>query len=97
VPVRAESGAKTKFENARAGGWQRPETVSLRLLPSGPDRVGECLVRRQPPGPLYQTRTPPRQDRLPSLYLTNSRGLCPKRACPPLPSHPPFASLSTAF
>ena len=28
---------------------RRPGKISLRLLPSGPDRVGEQSVRRQPP------------------------------------------------
>ena len=32
----------------------RPGAFSLRLLPSGPDRVGERSVRNRPPNPLYQ-------------------------------------------
>ena len=32
------------------GGWQRPVSDSLGLLPSGPDPVGERHARRQPPG-----------------------------------------------
>jgi len=31
-----------------------PGQNSLRLLPSGPDRVGEEPVRRRPPAALYQ-------------------------------------------
>src|SRR5438045_5619297 len=38
-----------------------PGRNSLRLLPSGPDRVGEGPVRRQPPTPLYQVRRVPGQ------------------------------------
>src|SRR5215472_967161 len=40
---------------SREPGWsereagKRPEPDSLRLLPSGPDRVGERFVRRQTP------------------------------------------------
>src|SRR5579864_2572965 len=34
---------------------------SLRLLPSGPDRVGEGPVRRRPPASLYQVPARPRQ------------------------------------
>src|SRR5437762_11803637 len=34
-----------------------PGRNSLRLLPSGPDRVGEGPVRRRPPTPLYQAAT----------------------------------------
>ena len=34
---------------------------SLRLLPSGPDRVGEGPARRRPPTALYHLPTPPRQ------------------------------------
>src|SRR5690606_4581141 len=33
----------------RAGGWQRPVKVSLGLLPSGPDPVGEEHVRANLP------------------------------------------------
>ena len=39
----------------RAGDWRRPERNSLRLLPSGPDRVGERSVRRQPPAGYYSS------------------------------------------
>src|SRR5438552_615461 len=38
-----------------------PGRNSLRLLPSGPDRVGEGPVRRRPPTPLYQGAIPPGQ------------------------------------
>src|SRR3954451_19318138 len=34
---------------------------SLRLLPSGPDRVGEGPARRRPPTILYRLPTPTRQ------------------------------------
>src|ERR1051326_4313730 len=46
-----------------------PKRRSLRLLPSGPDRVGECLVRRQPPGPLYQGRNGAKQGREAALLV----------------------------
>ena len=36
----------------RGGRRQRPAANSLRLLPSGPDRVGECCVRHRLPGPI---------------------------------------------
>ena len=32
------------------GGWTKTRPVSLGLLPSGPDPVGERYVLRQPPG-----------------------------------------------
>ncbi len=32
---------------------KRPAQNSLRLLPSGPDRIGEEPVHRQPPGAIY--------------------------------------------
>src|SRR5947209_6339529 len=38
-----------------------PGRNSLRLLPSGPDRVGEGPVRRRPPTALYQGAIPPGQ------------------------------------
>jgi hypothetical protein len=38
-----------------------PGRNSLRLLPSGPDRVGEGPVRRRPPTPLYQVHGCARQ------------------------------------
>src|SRR5439155_24007128 len=38
-----------------------PGRNSLRLLPSGPDRVGEGPVRRRPPTPLYQGAAAPGQ------------------------------------
>ena len=49
---------------SREPGWnereagKRPEPDSLRLLPSGPDRVGERFVRRQTPA-LYIESGPP--------------------------------------
>src|ERR1700682_5414925 len=40
---------------SEVGGWTNdPGRNSLRLLPSGPDRVGERPVRRQPPTALYR-------------------------------------------
>src|SRR5687767_12461534 len=47
-----------------------PRRNSLRLLPSGPDRVGESLVRRQPPKVLYQAGGGREQGRKPK----NPRG-----------------------
>ncbi len=45
--------------------WETEQTTqtanSLRLLPSGPDRVGEGPVRRRPPTALYQAPAPARQ------------------------------------
>src|SRR5437762_9204259 len=38
-----------------------PGRNSLRLLPSGPDRVGEGPVRRRPPTALYQVPPTARQ------------------------------------
>ena len=35
------------------GGWTKTRPVSLGLLPSGPDPVGERYVLRQPPGRLF--------------------------------------------
>src|SRR6185437_3529084 len=40
-----------------------PGRNSLRLLPSGPDRVGEGPAHRRPPAALYQVRPAPRQGR----------------------------------
>ena len=42
---------------AKVGGWTETRPVSLGLLPSGPDPVGEWCVHRQPP----------------SLYLDHAR------------------------
>ncbi len=39
------------------GGWTETRPVSLGLLPSGPDPVGEWYVQRQPPG-LYLDHGP---------------------------------------
>src|SRR5271157_3331857 len=36
---------------AKVGGWTKTRPVSLGLLPSGPDPVGERYVLRQPPAP----------------------------------------------
>src|ERR1019366_7506427 len=36
---------------AKVGGWTETRPVSLGLLPSGPDPVGEWCVHRQPPKP----------------------------------------------
>jgi len=39
-----------RFAVLEAGDWTNdPNRISLRLLPSGPDRIGEWPVRRQPP------------------------------------------------
>ena len=44
-------------QEAKVGGWTETRPVSLGLLPSGPDPVGEWCVHRQPPAPyLDQTR-----------------------------------------
>ncbi len=48
------------------GGWQRPEANSLRLLPSGPDRVGEGYARRQSPSPI--SPAPPSEARAVRLW-----------------------------
>ena len=48
-----------------------PGRNSLRLLPSGPDRVGEGPVRRQPPAPLYQV--PPRRAQARVARVTRPR------------------------
>ena len=39
-------------QEAKVGGWTETRPVSLGLLPSGPDPVGEWLVHRQPPVPI---------------------------------------------
>ena len=38
---------------AKVGGWTKTRPVSLGLLPSGPDPVGERYVLRQPPAPMW--------------------------------------------
>src|SRR5271165_6928419 len=38
------------------GGWTKTRPVSLGLLPSGPDPVGERYVLRQPPAPQMDHR-----------------------------------------
>src|SRR5271169_5573649 len=50
-----------------------PSRHSLRLLPSGPDRVGERPVRLRAPKPLYQL---PRIAGQPSTSVTFLRGRC---------------------
>jgi len=47
LPTFHVSAAKREQGEEETG--QRPERNSLGLLPSGPDPVGERLVRRQPP------------------------------------------------
>src|SRR5947209_15551598 len=42
---------KPAFRQWKVGGWTETRPVSLGLLPSGPDPVGEWCVHRQPPGP----------------------------------------------
>ena len=52
----SDANCRGKIE---VGGWTNdPSRNSLRLLPSGPDRVGEGLVRRQPPN-AYMARGEP--------------------------------------
>ena len=46
--VRA-GGRPDTLEKAKVGGWTKTRPVSLGLLPSGPDPVGERCVLRQPP------------------------------------------------
>ena len=41
---------------AKVGGWTETRPVSLGLLPSGPDPVGEWCVHRQPPAPYLDRR-----------------------------------------
>src|SRR5208282_4684695 len=51
--IRFLGPAPTAAQNARegeGGGWTKTRPVSLGLLPSGPDPVGERYVLRQPPG-----------------------------------------------
>ena len=47
IPFVRRSGRET---GAKVGGWTKTRPVSLGLLPSGPDPVGERYVLRQPPG-----------------------------------------------
>jgi hypothetical protein len=44
-------GDKTGRQAAKVGGWTETRPISLGLLPSGPDPVGEWNVHRQPPAP----------------------------------------------
>ena len=46
------------------GGWTKTRPVSLGLLPSGPDPVGERYVLRQPPGAYVDQDAAPRKGRL---------------------------------
>ena len=48
---RPSAGAPSRRPMAKVGGWTKTRPVSLGLLPSGPDPVGERYVLRQPPGP----------------------------------------------
>jgi hypothetical protein len=45
------------------GGWTKTRPVSLGLLPSGPDPVGERYVLRQPPGAYVDQDAAPRKGR----------------------------------
>src|SRR6516225_1317968 len=47
IPIRF---GRQSGDFAKAGGWTKTRPVSLGLLPSGPDPVGERYVLRQPPG-----------------------------------------------
>ena len=49
-----------------------PGRNSLRLLPSGPDRVGEGPVRRRPPAALYQLSPRPGQASPPDVVFCRS-------------------------
>ena len=46
----ASRGTTRSAGGAEVGGWTETRPVSLGLLPSGPDPVGEWCVHRQPPG-----------------------------------------------
>jgi len=48
----------------------RPETVSLGLLPSGSDPVGEWLVHRQPPEVYIGQMAGRRKGEIPRLSVT---------------------------
>src|SRR5208282_6618805 len=49
--IRSASGLRREAATvmAKAGGWTKTRPVSLGLLPSGPDPIGERCVLRQPP------------------------------------------------
>ena len=58
----ARSGRRVSAGPEKVGDRTTTQAVhSLRLLPSGPDRVGEGPARRRPPTALYHLPTPPRQ------------------------------------
>ena len=46
----ADCGSAAIMDVRKARGWHRPVKVSLGLLPSGPDPVGEEHVRANLPG-----------------------------------------------
>ena len=46
---KAELWQSPSCGKAKVGGWTETRPVSLGLLPSGPDPVGEWCVHRQPP------------------------------------------------
>src|SRR5215472_5131708 len=48
------------IESLKVAGWRPaddPEKISLRLLPSGPDRVGEASAHRRSPRPISRAGT----------------------------------------
>src|SRR3546814_11388948 len=51
-----EGGTGTLAGKLRWEAGNDPNGISLRLLPSGPDRVGEAPVRHQPPAPYISHR-----------------------------------------
>jgi hypothetical protein len=57
---------KPRGGKAKVGGWTETRPVSLGLLPSGPDPVGEWCVHRQPPS-IYLDRSGEFRNRLERL------------------------------
>ena len=52
-------------------GAERPDTKSLRLLPSGPDRVGDGTVRPTPAAHMGERAAGCKPSRLPTLHVAD--------------------------
>ena len=57
------NGGPNASMRAKVGGWTKTRPVSLGLLPSGPDPVGERYVLRQPPAAYVDHRGSARKGR----------------------------------
>ncbi len=75
--------------NSEVGGWTETRPVSLGLLPSGPDPVGEWNVHRQPPAIDMDQPGGFRNVRLAGGAKPSQGTACPTRPrCPPGPCRP---------